>query len=107
MWHLVCGDNAVAGVTHCIGAETARQSLRVMRDDLAVGPLADIDTPPCQMRSDFWQQLLPASVQLQPDFGSGLSSDALWLKARAHQHFFRSTHTAPDLHRLRLARPVF
>ncbi|WP_339513237.1 DUF3658 domain-containing protein [Pseudomonas sp. RL_15y_Pfl2_60] len=85
MWHLVCGDNAVAGVAHCIGAETAKQSLRVMRDDLAVGPLADIDTPPCQMRSDFWQQLWPASVQSQPDFGPELSSDALWLKDLAQQ----------------------
>lgn len=85
MWHLVCGDNAVEGVTHIIGAETAKQSLRVMRDDLAVGPLVDVDTPPCQSRSDFWQQVWPASVQPQPDFGPSLSADALWLNGLARQ----------------------
>lgn len=85
MWHLVCGDNAVAGVTQSIGEGAAATGLRVLRDDLAVGPLTDVDTPPCAARVAFWQAAWPASVQPAPDFASGLPADARWLAALAEQ----------------------
>jgi hypothetical protein len=85
MWHLVCGDNAVAGVTQVIGEAAAATGLRVLRDDLAVGPLADVDTPPCAARVAFWQALWPESVQPAPDFATVLPADARWLAALAEQ----------------------
>lgn len=75
MWHVVCGDNAVEGVTHVVGEEL---SLYVLRDDLAVGPLADIDQPPCAQRAAFWQAVWPISVRPAPDF-STLGDDVHWL----------------------------
>ena len=85
MWHLVCGDNAVAGVTHVIGAHEAEAGLRVLRDDLAVGPLADVDTPPCAARAAFWRALWPESVRPVPDFATDLPADARWLAGLARQ----------------------
>jgi len=79
MWHLVCGDAAVAGVRFVLGEDTADCTLRVMRDDLAVGPLQDIDNPPCSARSVYWQNLWPQSMQPVPDFAAGLQADAHWL----------------------------
>lgn len=83
MWHLVCGDAAVAGVTFVLGPALAAESLRVMRDDLAVGPLQGIDTAPCAARSAYWQSVWPQSVQPLPDFAAGLSADADWLAGLA------------------------
>lgn len=84
MWYLVCGDRAVEGVTRAIGEAAARE-LRVLRDDLAVGPLADVDRPPCTRRAQFWQDVWPDAVTPSPDFGSGLSADAEWLAVLAGQ----------------------
>lgn len=84
MWHLVCGDNAVAGVSQVIGAEAAA-GLRVLRDDLAVGPLADVATPPCAARVAFWSAVWPQTVTPVPDFAAGLAEDALWLAGLAQQ----------------------
>jgi len=78
MWHLVCGDNAVAGVSHVIGQEAAA-GLRVLRDDLAVGPLGDVDTPPCAARAAFWGAVWPAGLTPVPDFAADLPADAQWL----------------------------
>lgn len=83
MWHLVCGDAAVEGVSFALGEAVARESLRVMRDDLAVGPLLGIDTAPCTVRSAYWQGVWPQSVQPMPDFSAGLSEDARWLAGLA------------------------
>jgi hypothetical protein len=85
MWHVVCGDNAAEGVTRVVGEEL---SLQVLRDDLAVGPLADVDQPPCGQRVAFWQATWPASVQPAPDFAAGLSDDVSWLASLA-------THSEP------------
>ncbi|HSX90530.1 MAG TPA: DUF3658 domain-containing protein [Pseudomonas sp.] len=85
MWHLVCGDNAVAAVTHVIGAHEAEAGLRVLRDDLAVGPLADVDTPPCAARAAFWQAVWPEPVRPVPDFATDLPADARWLAALPEQ----------------------
>ena len=78
MWHLVCGDTAVEGVTRVIGDAAAR-GLRVLRDDLAVGPLVDVDQPPCARRAQFWLAVWPGAVTPRPDFGPDLSADAVWL----------------------------
>lgn len=79
MWHLVCGDAAVEGVRFVLGEDTADCTLRVMRDDLAVGPLQDIDSPPCAARSAYWQGVWPQSMQPVPDFDAELQTDAHWL----------------------------
>jgi hypothetical protein len=79
MWHLICGDAAAEGVRFALGNDVAEESLRVMRDDLAVGPLEDVDTPPCSVRSAYWQGVWPQSEQPVPDFTAGLSEDARWL----------------------------
>jgi len=84
MWHLVCGDNAVAGVSHVIGQEAAA-GLRVLRDDLAVGPLGDVDTPPCAARAAFWGAVWPAGLMPVPDFAADLPADAQWLAGLALQ----------------------
>lgn len=85
MWHLVCGDNAVAGVRRVIGQPAAEAGLRVLRDDLAVGPLGDVDTPPCSARAAFWRGVWPEVVTPAPDFAAGLPEDARWLASLAHQ----------------------
>lgn len=82
MWHVVCGDNAVEGVTRVIGEAL---SLQVLRDDLAVGPLVDVDQPPCAERAAFWQTVWPAAVQPAPDFATALSDDVHWLASLANE----------------------
>ncbi|KRW59058.1 DUF1835 domain-containing protein [Pseudomonas sp. TTU2014-080ASC] len=78
MWHLVCGDLAAASVMRVLSpAESA--GLRVLRDDLAIGPLAGIDQPPCTTRIHFWLNLWHESMQPVPDFANGLAADAKWL----------------------------
>ncbi|MCY1271175.1 hypothetical protein D9M70_197290 [compost metagenome] len=85
MWHLVCGDVAAQGVTRVIGEDVAARALRVLRDDLAVGPLVDVETPPCSVRAQFWLDVWPGAVTPRPDFGAGLSADADWLAALKRQ----------------------
>lgn len=85
MWHLVCGDAAVEGVTFVLGQTVADDSLRVMRDDLAVGPLVDIEQPPCINRVAFWSAVWPEAVQPVPDFSADLSDDARWLAGLSRQ----------------------
>lgn len=84
MWHLVCGDAAVPVVTLALGQDQVEDSLRVLRDDLAVGPLADIEQPPCTARVAYWQALWPQAMLL-PDFRGGLNDDAHWLAALGQQ----------------------
>lgn len=85
MWHLICGDNALAGVTRVIGQQAAEAGLRVLRDDLAVGPLGDVDSPPCSARAAFWGEVWPAAVTPLPDFSTALADDARWLASLAAQ----------------------
>lgn len=85
MWHLVCGDVAVVGVAHVLGEDAAR-GVRVLRDDLAVGPLIDVEQLPCAARAGFWLDVWPDVVTPRPDFGEGLSADAQWLAGLAHQN---------------------
>lgn len=85
MWHLVCGDNAVEGVSHVIGQQAADEGLRVLRDDLAVGPLGDVDAPPCAARVAFWSAVWPEGVTPVPDFAAGLPADAQWITDLSRQ----------------------
>lgn len=82
MWHLTCGDLAADSVRRLLGDGEA---VRVLRDDLAVGPLADIESPPCAERVAFWEGVWPAALAPRPDFASGLADDAEWLAGLASQ----------------------
>lgn len=77
MWHLTCGDLAADSVRQLVDESTGDE-VRVLRDDLAVGPLADIGSPPCAMRSDFWGAVWPVGLEPRPDF-AGIADDAEWL----------------------------
>nr|WP_312509126.1 DUF3658 domain-containing protein [Pseudomonas luteola] len=81
MWHVVCGDVAAKGVRQVIDTE-ATSLLRIMRDDLAVGPLVDVHQPPCPVRSAFWEAVWPDDVPA-PDFSLQLADDATWLEHAA------------------------
>ncbi len=84
MWHLTCGDLAADSVRRLLG-EGDGEAVRVLRDDLAVGPLADIESPPCAGRVAFWEGVWPAALAPRPDFASGLADDAEWLAGLASQ----------------------
>jgi len=84
MWHLTCGDLAADSVRRLLG-EGDGEAVRVLRDDLAVGPLADIESPPCAGRVAFWEGAWPAALVPRPDFASGLADDAEWLAGLAGQ----------------------
>ncbi len=77
MWHLTCGDLAADNVRPLLASNNDAE-VRVLRDDLAVGPLADIETPPCAERVAFWEGVWPAAVTPRPDF-TGVAADAKWL----------------------------
>ncbi|UNG18786.1 DUF1835 domain-containing protein [Stutzerimonas zhaodongensis] len=75
MWHITCGDLAADSVRQLLAEGN---ELRILRDDLAVGPLADIESPPCKTRMAFWEGVWPVGLEPRPDF-SGIASDAEWL----------------------------
>jgi len=75
LWHITCGDLAADSVRQLLAEGN---ELRVVRDDLAVGPLADIESPPCKTRMAFWEGVWPIGLEPRPDF-SGIASDAEWL----------------------------
>ncbi len=81
MWHLACGDLAADSVRPLLGEG---DEVRVLRDDLAVGPLADIESPPCAERVAFWEGVWPAALEPHPDF-AGIATDAEWLAGLASQ----------------------
>lgn len=76
MWHLVCGDAGAVAVRLWLGA--CSDDLRVLCDDLAVGPLTNVDSPPCAERHAFWRQVWPVGREPMPNF-AGLAVDAAWL----------------------------
>lgn len=81
MLHLVCGDYAaeVLRAAMASGALPAAP-VRVMPDDLAVGPLQDVDRPPCEARARFWHQL-GGDILRDRAIACELSADADWLRA--------------------------
>ncbi len=81
MWHITCGDLAADSVRQLLAEGN---EVRVLRDDLAVGPLEDIETPPCAARVAFWEGVWPVGLTPRPDF-SGIASDAEWLEGLPDQ----------------------
>jgi len=75
MWHITSGDLAADAVRELLAEGN---EMRILRDDLAVGPLADIETPPCRMRMAFWEGVWPVGREPRPDF-SRIADDAQWL----------------------------
>ncbi|BAP77379.1 hypothetical protein MT1_0203 [Pseudomonas sp. MT-1] len=75
MWHITCGDLAADSVRQLLAEGN---EVRILRDDLAVGPLADIESPPCKTRMAFWEGVWPIGLEPRPDF-SGIANDAEWL----------------------------
>jgi hypothetical protein len=81
MWHITCGDLAADSVRQLLAEGN---EVRILRDDLAVGPLADIESPPCNTRLAFWEKVWPVGLEPRPDF-SGIANDAEWLARLADQ----------------------
>ncbi|MCQ4317976.1 DUF1835 domain-containing protein [Stutzerimonas zhaodongensis] len=81
MWHITCGDLAADSVRQLLAEGN---EVRILRDDLAVGPLADIESPPCKARMAFWEGVWPFGLEPRPDF-SGIANDAEWLARLADQ----------------------
>lgn len=75
MWHITCGDLAADSVRQLLAEGN---EVRILRDDLAVGPLADIESPPCKTRMAYWEGVWPVGLEPRPDF-SGIAEDAEWL----------------------------
>lgn len=73
MLHLVCGDLAQVVLQQALGPQAR---IQVLRDDLAIGPLRDIQTPPCTARVAFWAGLWPHAWLAPPDFAGDLAADA-------------------------------
>ncbi len=85
MLHLTCGDLAGDSVRALLARLEPEIQVRVLRDDLAVGPLNDVDRAPCAARAAFWEQVWPAEVAPRPVFADELAADALWLANLAKQ----------------------
>ena len=75
MWHITCGDLAADSVRQLLAEGN---EVRILRDDLAVGPLVDIESLPCRRRMAFWEDVWPVGLEPRPDF-SGVADDAEWL----------------------------
>ncbi|MFZ5960638.1 DUF1835 domain-containing protein [Pseudomonas knackmussii] len=81
MLHLVCGDYAAEVLRAAMASGALPPApVRVMPDDLAVGPLHGVDAPPCLERARFWHQL-GADVLTDRAIATELSADAEWLRA--------------------------
>nr|WP_294980384.1 DUF1835 domain-containing protein [uncultured Pseudomonas sp.] len=79
--HLVCGDGAAEALRRAVEAGVlVEKKIRVMPDDLAVGPLGDVDTPPCQQRAAFWHEL-GGEVLREREIAIELASDVNWLRS--------------------------
>lgn len=85
MLHLTCGDLAGNSVRALLAGREPDAQVRVLRDDLAVGPLSDVDRPPCAARVAFWEQVWPAEVAPRPAFADELAADAVWRTELAEQ----------------------
>nr|WP_272890621.1 DUF1835 domain-containing protein [Stutzerimonas stutzeri] len=77
--HLTCGDLAGDSVQALLAKCESGFQVRVLRDDLAVGPLSDVDRAPCAARAAFWERVWPDEVSPRPAFASDLAADAVWL----------------------------
>lgn len=106
MWHVLCGDVAARQLSPLIKRDDSTQ-IKVLRDDLAVGPLQDVDRPPCAARVAFWQSVWPEEARAELDL-SLLSSDAQWLQALPQQPYSVTVwHGDSASEQLMLARVAF
>ncbi|WEJ71310.1 DUF1835 domain-containing protein [Pseudomonas sp. PSE14] len=79
--HLVCGDGAAHALRRAVEAGVlVEKRIRVMPDDLAVGPLSDVDSPPCQQRATFWRELGGDALR-EREIAVELATDANWLRS--------------------------
>ncbi|MDH0289196.1 DUF1835 domain-containing protein [Pseudomonas sp. GD04087] len=79
--HLVCGDGAADALRRAVEAGVlTEKKIRVMPDDLAVGPLSDVDNPPCQQRAAFWHELGGDALR-EREIAVELATDANWLRS--------------------------
>ena len=85
MLHLTCGDLAGDSVRALLAGLEPMAQVRVLRDDLAAGPLRDVDDVLCAARAAFWEQVWPDEVTPRPAFLEDLSTDARWLEQLPYQ----------------------
>ncbi|MBB4865869.1 hypothetical protein HNP46_004770 [Pseudomonas nitritireducens] len=79
--HLVCGDGAADALRRAVEAGVlTEKNIRVMPDDLAVGPLSDVDTPPCEQRAAFWHALGDEALRYR-EIAIEMATDANWLRS--------------------------
>lgn len=79
--HLVCGDGAAEALRRAVEAGVlVEKKIRVMPDDLAVGPLSDIDTPPCEQRAAFWHQVGGEALRYR-EIAIEMATDVNWLRS--------------------------
>lgn len=77
--HLVCGDGAADALHRAVEAGVLTEKrIRVMPDDLAVGPLSDVDTPPCLQRAAFWHELGGDALQAR-EIAIEMATEVNWL----------------------------
>lgn len=106
MWHVLCGDVAAQQLSPLIKRDDSTQ-IKVLRDDLAVGPLQDVDRPPCAARVAFWQSVWPEEASAELDVRP-LSSDVRWLQALPQQSYSITVwHGDSAAEQLMLARVAF
>jgi hypothetical protein len=79
--HLVCGDGAAEALHRAVeeGVLTEKK-IRVMPDDLAVGPLSDVDNPPCQQRAAFWHALGGEALR-EREIAIEMATEVNWLRS--------------------------
>lgn len=79
--HLVCGDGAADALQRAVAAGVlTEKKIRVMPDDLAVGPLSDVDAPPCLQRAAFWHELGGDALR-EREIASEMATDVNWLRS--------------------------
>lgn len=78
--HLVCGDGAADALQRAVAAGVlTEKKIRVMPDDLAVGPLSDVDAPPCLQRAAFWHELGGDALH-EREIASEMAAEVNWLR---------------------------
>lgn len=79
--HLVCGDGAAEALHRAVEAGVlVEKRIRVMPDDLAVGPLSDVDVPPCEQRAAFWHALGGEALRYR-EIAIEMATEVSWLRS--------------------------
>jgi hypothetical protein len=91
--HVCCGDSAAELIRASLGLPAS--AVLILRDDLAVGPLVDVDDARPQARADFWADVL-AGEALEAIESGGPMIDLLAAEAEILKHL------SPDRGRITL-----